>query len=200
MEEEEEEEEEETRKTRREGNEVEKPGRRRKRRELCRDSYVGDVTSLLTIEKAIGRGRHTVLAGIGSAVLWYDPFCDDDDDDATDKDDDGVEKRLAPRVVSSGAPRRRERVHGMRREPMLDDAEGNRFGVVVWGEQIRPALALRVPTRIEEEDTRESASESDASSSSRTTEFECEFVVSIGQTFSHWVPRLQSVRSGLQER
>ena len=53
MEEEEEEEEEETRKTRREGNEVEKPGRRRKRRELCRDSYVGDVTSLLTIEKAI---------------------------------------------------------------------------------------------------------------------------------------------------
>ena len=91
---EEEEEEEETRKTRREeGNEVEKPGRRRrKRREVCRDSYVGDVTSLLTIEKAIGRnGRHaTVLAGIGSA------------------DDDGVEKRLAPRVVSSGAPRRRE--------------------------------------------------------------------------------------------
>ena len=43
------------------------------------------MTSLLTIEKAIGRGRHTVLAGIGSAVLWYDPFCDDDDDDATDK-------------------------------------------------------------------------------------------------------------------
>ena len=75
----------------------------------------------------------------------------------------------------------------MRREPMLDDAEGNRFGVVVWGGNSASALALRVPTRIEEEDTRESASESDASSSSRTTEFECEFVVSIGQTFSHWV-------------
>ena len=61
------------------------------------------------------------------------------------------------------------RVHGMRREPMLDDAEGNRFGVVVWGGNFASALALRVPTCIDEEETIESASESDASSSSRTT-------------------------------
>ena len=57
-----------------------------------------------------------------------------------------------------------------------------------FGEAIsRGRLALRVPTCIDEEETIESASESDASSSSRTTGFECEFVVSIGQTFSHWV-------------
>ena len=170
-----------------------RPGRRGGggKRELCRDSYVGDVTSLLTlvVERAIGNGRQTVLAGIGSAVLWYDPFCDDDDDGATT-----TEKRKTmasrkdsllascPVALPEGA-----RVHGMRREPALDDAEGNRFGVVVWGGNFASALALRVPTCIDEEETIESASESDASSSSRTTGFECEFVVSIGQTFSHWV-------------
>ena len=104
------------------------------------------MTSLLTIsERAIGNGRQTVLAGIGSAVLWYDPFCDDDDDGATT-----TEKRKTmasrkdsllascPVALPEGA-----RVHGMRREPALDDAEGNRFGVVVWGGNFASALALR---------------------------------------------------------
>ena len=191
---EEEEEEEQTTKSRdNRGRREKPPGRRRRRgkRELCRDSYVGDVTSLLTIvERAIGNGRQTVLAGIGSAVLWYDPFCDDhdDDDDATTTEKMTMASRKdsllasCPVALPEGA-----RVHGMRREPALDDAEGNRFGVVVWGGNFASALALRVPTCIDEEETIESASESDASSSSRTTGFECEFVVSIGQTFSHWV-------------
>ena len=41
-----------------------------------RDSYVGDVTSLLSIDKLDARylPRQTLLVGIGSSVLWYDPF------------------------------------------------------------------------------------------------------------------------------
>ena len=96
------------------------------------------MTSLLTIvdERAIVNGRQTVLAGIGSAVLWYDPFCDDHDDDVNDGATTTEKMTMASRkdsllascpvALPEGA-----RVHGMRREPALDDAEGNRFGEAI---------------------------------------------------------------------
>ena len=62
-----------------------------RKREIVRDSYVGDVTSLLSIDKLDARylPRQTLLVGIGSSVLWYDPFFVADDDE----DDDGEKRR-----------------------------------------------------------------------------------------------------------
>ena len=137
-----------------------------RKREIVRDSYVGDVTSLLSIDKLDARylPRQTLLVGIGSSVLWYDPFfvADDDDDDdgekhRSEKEDDfcaggGEEDKAPPKKRDEKNKRRKEcllascpvalpegaRVHGMRREPSLDDAEDLSFGVVVW-ERISPA-------------------------------------------------------------
>ena len=152
----------------------------RRKREIVRDSYVGDVTSLLSIDKLDARylPRQTLLVGIGSSVLWYDPFfvADDDDDDEDDdgekrrseKKDDfcaggGEEDKAPPKKRDEKSKRRKEcllascpvalpegaRVHGIRREPSLDDAEDLSFGVVGLGSEFRQRVSAEVA---EEED------------------------------------------------
>ena len=55
---------------------------------ISRDSYVGDATALLKIDPLVSSSecaslkRETLLVGVGSSVLWFDPFfavVDDDD-------------------------------------------------------------------------------------------------------------------------
>ena len=137
-----------------------------RKREIVRDSYVGDVTSLLSIDKLDARylPRQTLLVGIGSSVLWYDPFfvADDDEDDDGENGEARKKTTFAPAAEKKTKRRQRSatrkikrwkecllascpvalpegaRVHGIRREPSLDDAEDLSFGVVVWG-AITPA-------------------------------------------------------------
>jgi len=199
-----------------------------RKREIVRDSYVGDVTSLLSIDKLDARylPRQTLLAGIGSSVLWYDPFfvADDDDDDdgekhRSEKEDDfcaggGEEDKAPPKKRDEKNKRRKEcllascpvalpegaRVHGMRREPSLDDAEDLSFGVVVWGANFASAVALRLPKKKTRRKTKEEVgsaggeSESDSSDVTWYSDddddddgFRCEFILSVGCAFSHWV-------------
>jgi WD40 repeat protein len=195
---------------------------------ISRDSYVGDATALLKIdplvsssECASGLKRETLLVGVGSSVLWFDPFFADvdDDDDVGDGAGGNEKKRDASSSSAANASSLSRmaskeecllascavalpdgaRVHGMRREPSLDDADGNGFGVVVWGGNYASAVALRLPTALgqrlgdrgEGQNDQENASgenESEFSDSSDGVDaFKCEFVVSVGGTFSHWV-------------
>jgi len=66
---------------------------------ISRDSYVGDATALLKIDPLVSSSecaslkRETLLVGVGSSVLWFDPFFAVVDDDVVGDGAGGNEKK-----------------------------------------------------------------------------------------------------------
>ena len=128
---------------------------REHRREIARDSYVGDITCLHTVARALSRkiNAETFLCGCGSSVLWFAPFPQSEIGKKKKKNvNERVESMNASKdenefllascaiALPDGA-----RVHGIERAEALDASAENGFAFIVWGGRYVSVIVLFVP-------------------------------------------------------